>query len=367
MSHETLAALWERLERRLDIRNIVSEALGHYQLVQSLPERDQAITADWADATLQQLTLLRIVLHLQRVYLQSPAPSAALASYLLNSRDLFSLLSFLLQLKKKICSFSPSIRSHGLLRYLAETVLSGLRALLLRKQKLVEDDALLRRDIGGFLERLRQEQWPTDMGSPRDIFLIRELISGCITQIGFARDLEPTALQDRTQQTRVDLPDYHDGLVWALSSIWSKLKTNTIASQFPLSNDLTPRVKSAMHGLESTKWMDSFWTLYDARSAVLAASIHLFIRTRSSGDRGLGAHQGRAASETQVLNFEKNFWNVFQSGLSSETGNDRLNIVEAVLVSSERFPTCDGRSCCRCFSPETHVRRSFRILRYTLF
>ena len=149
MSHHTFATVWMQLKARTDIDNILCETIGHYNLESSIPVSSDETLRD----SLRLVVFFKVVFDLQRTYSQC-SNSSAESAYLLQPKQLFLAIIHLIHLKARVYrrprDTSVQFTTHRC--FLAQTLVSGLRALWLRKYDLSKDQI-------SFLQRELNEAW----------------------------------------------------------------------------------------------------------------------------------------------------------------------------------------------------------------
>ncbi|KAI9893088.1 MAG: hypothetical protein M1814_000635 [Vezdaea aestivalis] len=201
MSHRAFASVWVGLQGRLDIDNIVNELIGTHALQKSddavgNPERLRQLALDLVVA-------LRTIFDLQRTYLQASEPSFEAQASLLSADLLRRAISYLINIKATVITLSNEHPSHKEdCDLLAHALLSGLRALLLRKQTLAAPEH--RRLVISF-----NEAWVDEELDDSCHFVVKWLCERIIHQLG-------TPLQNDQciypAYGTADLQDYFDGL-----------------------------------------------------------------------------------------------------------------------------------------------------------
>ena len=221
MSHPYLAALWKKLEWRRDVATILREAIGQYTIETSSND-ENGLAVD------RLVNLIFIAFQLQRTYLQSRTPSQKSLQSLMEPREVFEILSFLLHLLRRsmgALNQSDVVAEHRF-RLLGTSIFSGLRLLALLKAK--KNPSTIDVDWTTQTETLRYNfkdlPWQPDS---LHRFLTHELCLEIVEQL--SKSTEDQAVRcfnngcQYHQQSRleegprlrgfVDLPDYLDGLV----------------------------------------------------------------------------------------------------------------------------------------------------------
>jgi hypothetical protein len=224
MSHHLLADIWNHLEKRTDIDNILRELIGQHALEASVSG------GSLGDAqTFQFVVSLKILFDLQRVYLQSL--NTASQAYFLQIPQLFLALSYLLQIMPGIVS------RRGLKEelpwaermFLLLTILSGFRVLSLRNQ--VEIASGISQPILSVenLGKLRGscKSWDDGERTDLDRFVIDGLCEAILDDIG---GVTPASTMRRPRM-EVELPDYLQSLVGQACRSSVILLTSTVPNR----------------------------------------------------------------------------------------------------------------------------------------
>ncbi|CAG8975001.1 hypothetical protein HYALB_00012133 [Hymenoscyphus albidus] len=181
MSHQEFAVIWATLQGRLDINNLVQELVGRYQL-----EIGKSGNAR------------------ERTYLQSSNSSPETKSCLLDTEILFNVLSHLLDVKSTIFGTNDGALPLEDARhsYIGQTLLSGLRALLLRNKRLSQEDYEL------FNTKI-EETWGGDDLEDVHHFIVYQLCRGILAELNTT---SPAFRGSEPACGTVLLPDFHKGL-----------------------------------------------------------------------------------------------------------------------------------------------------------
>jgi hypothetical protein len=201
MSHEDIASIWFVLYGRQDIDHILRELVGRHVLDVSLGRSD---SSHQRQATVSHVQALKVIFDLQRTYLQSSAPSAECTSSLLPYELLLSIILYLLDVIASEFSSSTGLPVGETLDSLtAQTLLSGLRALLLLRDHLpVREHMLLR---CRFEEVYKHEKTHTSDDLPT-LPLCRQVIQA-LGQSGQG------SIYSKAACGTASLPDFFHGLV----------------------------------------------------------------------------------------------------------------------------------------------------------
>lgn len=208
MSHKAVAAVWAGLQRRPDIDHILRELIGQYSLDLSLHRGDHHRLRD---ISYNHIVALKTIFDLQRTYLQSSHLSHESRSSLLHHDLLFAAIVHLLDLKAETHRFPDH---HSYCSLLAQVLLSGLRALLLRKRSLTS------KDFDTLTNRF-DEVWAGERLEDVTLFVVQSLCRRIIQE--FFKDT-PSSKYASPACGIVHLPDFFHKLVrHQLSSSFSCL------------------------------------------------------------------------------------------------------------------------------------------------
>lgn len=134
MSHKHVATTWNGLQGRSDIDHILLELIGRYSLDISLYRNDFHRVRN---ISFQHAVALKAVFDLQRTYVQSSNPSFESKSALLHHDILLAAIIHLLDVKAQTSHPATEVPNYyAYCSFLAQVLLSGLRALLLRRRSL---------------------------------------------------------------------------------------------------------------------------------------------------------------------------------------------------------------------------------------
>lgn len=201
MSHQQLAAVWSVLQLRPDIDHILRELIGRYSLEVSLCGTD---SHQLRTVSFHHLVSLKAIFDLQRTYLQSPNPTFESRSALLQYDLLYLAIMHLLGVKAESLSYRNSLPDHGkYCSFLAQVLLSGLRALLLQRQTLSSE----KREI--LIDRF-DEVWRDEHLESVDHFVIKWFCRQIIQELSKELEDSPYA---KPACGIVSLPDFFDKLV----------------------------------------------------------------------------------------------------------------------------------------------------------
>ena len=199
MSHPLVAAVWEQLGRP-DIANILREIIGEHAAQLAVSQVQNGLVAD-IESLVRMIIWVRAVFDLQRSYLQGLTSlrdcHPSLFPYLLPSETVYSTLMYLVRVKSELLPMTAAaVKDRGQYRYyMAETVLAGVRLLLLRGDG-------LHAEMKSNLERAIKTAWQhPGMSKPED-HLVKVVLSRAVAEIG-----------STNVATAHPLPSYVAGLV----------------------------------------------------------------------------------------------------------------------------------------------------------
>lgn len=213
MSHQLVAAVWEQLGRA-DIANILREIIGDHATQLAISQVQNGLVVDIEPLVLM-VFWIKAVFDLQRSYLQGLTSARdchpSLHRYLLPSETIYSTLMYLIRVKAELMPMTTvTVRDHAQYRYsLAETVLAGVRLLLLRRGG-------LHGEMKSNLERAMKTAWQHPGLSSAESYLIKVLLPSAIGDIGC---VDCSNEGSSVVSGRPPLPTYVSGLVSALSPL----------------------------------------------------------------------------------------------------------------------------------------------------
>ena len=163
MSHQTFAAIWVHLEARTDIDNVLREIIGQNSLESSVSLNPDELL----NSSVRLIIFVKVIFDLQRTYSQSSVPSTK-SPHLLQPRQLFLAIIYLLRLKSKVFCRSKDTSTEYVSQrsFLAQTLVSGLRALWLRRHAFPVNDIEL-------LSRTLDDAWKGDKLNDLEKFLVK--------------------------------------------------------------------------------------------------------------------------------------------------------------------------------------------------
>jgi hypothetical protein len=204
--HRKLALVWQHLQGRHDVAQVVREIIGQHSIQLTL---EDDITKS-AEESVRTIIWLKTIFDLQRCYLSGLTAGAAecppyVASTLLPGELVFSTILYLISVKSKLFSSQTTLMTREFTRprhILAQTILSGLRLLLLRKEHLAADDK--RR-----LQNAINLAWRDDALRGVELFTVGELFAEILNSLNEAPRDDPY----QRERTCANLPTYAAGLV----------------------------------------------------------------------------------------------------------------------------------------------------------
>jgi hypothetical protein len=212
MSHQSFAAIWIELQTRTDIDNILCELIGRNSLESSVLATD---SDELLDSSLRLTVSVKAIFDLQRTYSQCSRPSGE-CPHLLRPRQLFLAILYLLRIKSRVFCRSEDTSTQYVAKrsFVAQTLVSGLRALWFRMHSLSRDEITQ-------LRSMFEEAWDGDELYGLDKFLIRTLCRMILEELS---DPQPVLIHPACGE--VKLRDYSTGLVSALA--WFEAITRLI-------------------------------------------------------------------------------------------------------------------------------------------
>jgi len=206
LRHRNLSEVWQHLEGRHDVANIVKEIIGQHSIDSALEEDVSRNTEE----SVRTIIWLKAIFDLQRCYLSGIATGVAecppyVASSLLPAELLFSTILYLINIKTNLFSSQTTLMTREFTRprhILAQTILSGLRLLLLRKETVAANDK----------RRLRNAinaAWRDDRLHGVERFIVSDVFAEILNS------LNETSNEDlyQRERTNANLPTYAAGLV----------------------------------------------------------------------------------------------------------------------------------------------------------
>ncbi|KAF2118890.1 hypothetical protein BDV96DRAFT_643057 [Lophiotrema nucula] len=249
--HRHLAEAWQILQGRHDVANILREIIGQHSVDLALQEDDSRNV----DESIRAIIWIKTIFDLQRAYLSGNATGITecppyVLSCLLPSELLFTSILYLINVKTRLFPSQTTLMTREFIRprhILAQTVLSGLRLLLLRKESI---SALDRRR----LQTAINAAWQNDRLHGVEKFIVSDLFTAILDSVN-----EPSRENAYIQEwANMRLPMYAAGL-------------------YPL--DIRPEmfVMSLIHGTMEEDWIDAYWVLFDGLWAVESAVTQRYV------------------------------------------------------------------------------------------
>jgi hypothetical protein len=201
MSHQSIAGIWAVLHGRRDIDNILREIVGQYSLDISKHREDHEKARTRA---FTYIVALRAIFDLQRAYLQSSDTGSRSQTCLAQPHLLLSILSHLLEVKATLFCASHALLEHDHhCSYIGQTLLSGLRSLMLHPTK------LSRKEYNEFTHRF-EDVWSSERLCEVDHFTINRL---CHRMLAALADESHGHVYSLPACGVVKFPDFYSGLV----------------------------------------------------------------------------------------------------------------------------------------------------------
>jgi hypothetical protein len=203
MSHAHLAEVWIQLEKRTDIDNVLCELVGQHSLESSVMDDG---SDELLDSALRLAVYVKAIFDLQRTYSFPQASLQQHPLHFLRPRQLFLAIVYLIRLKIRVFRQpnAPTTYYVEQRSFMAQVIVSGLRALWLRKYQLSPDEVLQLR--GAY-----HEAWGGDDVAGFDGFLIQTLCPKMFDELSC-----PSSSLSNPACGEVELRDYDTGLVSAL-------------------------------------------------------------------------------------------------------------------------------------------------------
>jgi hypothetical protein len=204
LQHRNLAQVWEHLQGRHDIANLLREIVGQHAIA-SHDTESRSI-----EESIRTIGWIKIVFDFQRCYLSGIATGVAdcppyVLSCLLPPDLLFSTILYLISIKTSLFSSQTTLMTREFTRpryILAQTILSGLRLLLLQKEGINANDQ--RR-----LQNAINQAWREDRLHGVERFIVCELFAEILNALSEPSRENPYA----REWANAKLPAYAAGLV----------------------------------------------------------------------------------------------------------------------------------------------------------
>jgi hypothetical protein len=156
MTYLALAKVWIHLQPRLDTSNIIREILGQYAL--SVAGKQSEIVRA---LSFRFVVWMKVIFDMQRTYSQSAGPSTASIPYLVHPRLLFAAIYKIVDIRSQVYGDVSEVDSVYLEHrcFVAQVLLSGLRALLLRKGEFSATEILgIRQEVSNWVSHSSLEE-----------------------------------------------------------------------------------------------------------------------------------------------------------------------------------------------------------------
>ncbi|ORY17956.1 hypothetical protein BCR34DRAFT_583230 [Clohesyomyces aquaticus] len=254
--HKNLAEVWQHLQGRHDLAIILREVIGQHSIETTLQDNE----AQNSEESIRAIIWIKAVFDLQRAYLSGNCSGIAdcppyVLSCLLPPELLFSTILYLVNVKTRSFPSQTTLLTKEFTRpryILAQTVLSGLRLLLLRKEEIAAHDK----------KRLRvaiNAAWQNDRLHGVDRFVVSELFAGIL-------DSEMSRENAYIQEwDNARLPNYAAGL-------------------YPLEIRPETFVPSLLNGTMEEAWIDAYLILFDCIWAIESALTQRYVDLRRQCD-----------------------------------------------------------------------------------
>lgn len=204
--HRNLAEVWAALQGRHDIASVLREIIGQHSIDTTLQDGDLSSP----ESSIQAIIWIKTIFDLQRCYLSGIANGAAecppyVLSCLLPSELLFTSIIYLINAKTRIFPSQTTLLTREFTRprhILAQTILSGLRLLLLRKESIATHDK--RR-----LQAAINAAWQYDRLHGVERFIVSDLFAQSLDAVNDTSHENPYL----TEWMNAKLPTFAAGLV----------------------------------------------------------------------------------------------------------------------------------------------------------
>ncbi|KAF2180176.1 hypothetical protein K469DRAFT_639939 [Zopfia rhizophila CBS 207.26] len=252
--HKSLADVWQHLQGRHDVSNILREIIGQHAVDSTLQDDASQSTEE----SIRTVIWIKTIFDLQRCYLSGNATGISdcppyVLSCLLPSELLFSSILYLVNVKSRLFPSQTTLMTREFTRprhILAQTLLSGLRLLLLKKDSVAAHDK--RR-----LQAAINTAWQHNRLHGVERFIVSDVFAAILDSLN-----EPSRDNSYMQEwANARLPTYAAGL-------------------YPL--DIRPEtfVTSLIHGTMEEDWIDAYWVLFDCLWAVESAVTQRYVDLR---------------------------------------------------------------------------------------
>ncbi|KAF2261628.1 hypothetical protein CC78DRAFT_343557 [Lojkania enalia] len=256
LPHRNLAAVWLHLQGRHDIANILREIIGQHSVDLSLQDEESRNPEE----SIRTIIWIKTIFDLERCYLSGNATGISecppyVLSCLLPSELLFSTILYLVNAKTRLFPSQTTLLTREFTRprhILAQTLLSGLRLLLLRKENIATQEQ--RR-----LQISINTAWHNDRLHGVEQFIVSELFAATLDQVNASGSRDDASVNPYIQEwSNARLPTYAAGL-------------------YPL--DIRPEmfITSLIHGIMEEDWINAYWVLFDCLWAVECAVTQRYV------------------------------------------------------------------------------------------
>lgn len=277
MSHQVLAAVWDQLGRR-DVSNVLREIIGQHASELALLQLEEDRIAS-ISPLMRAVTWIKAIFDLQRTYLQGTQDQDGwdpyLTPYLLPSNLIYSTLLYLVNVKTRLFPHpSTAIREFSKHRfYIAQTLLSGVRVILLRQDRLSAEKKYN-------FERALGAAWQHGRLTEVEAYLVYELLPEALDQIPSSDSADEHVLIPEAISAHI--PSFMSGLVGAPPFSFSYGHTSNMIDQYPLRMVPEQFVPEALVDikLNGRGRVSSFWGLFDALWATEAAVTQCHLERR---------------------------------------------------------------------------------------
>jgi hypothetical protein len=207
LQHRHLAQVWITLQGRQDISGILREIVGQHSIDSSLQDDDSRS----AESGIQNVLWIKTIFDLQRCYLSGIANGVAecppyVLSCLLPSELLLSTILYLVNVKTRLFPSQTTLMTREFTRprhILAQTILSGLRLLLLRKENVTVQ-------VKRRLQAAINAAWQHDRIHGVERFIVSELYTQTLDMINDEPSRDNPYM---TEWLNARLPTFAAGLV----------------------------------------------------------------------------------------------------------------------------------------------------------
>ena len=206
LQHRNHAALWENLAGQSNISDTLREITGQHALQSAIQGHEQ-----WhANGSIQHIIWIKTILDLQRCYLSGISQGVSecppnVSACLLPLDLLFSSILYLLDVKARSFSYSNTISKGDMPLanlIVAQTIVSGLRLLLLRKEALSQRQRQQ-------LQSAIHVSWRDEDVQGAERFITQEILVAMLDSLNDPNHVDPY----QTERAKAQIPSYATGLV----------------------------------------------------------------------------------------------------------------------------------------------------------